>query len=290
VEGCDRPGLPRLGATDPASLEALIAGERIERVIACQPPLDHGEITELLHCCRRLSVKVNIVPSMFETIGPSATVDNIGGITVLGVNQPVLSRTSRLMKRSMDLAGAAVLSLLSLPLLALAAIAIKLDSRGPVLFRQTRIGLEGRRFTLLKLRTMAADAEARRDELLAQSKDCDWLHLDHDPRITRVGRFLRLTSLDELPQLWNVLRGEMSLVGPRPLIDEEDRNVEDWARGRLDLTPGITGLWQVLGRTTIPFQEMVKLDYTYVTNWSLWGDVRLILRTVPVLLTRRGAN
>jgi lipopolysaccharide/colanic/teichoic acid biosynthesis glycosyltransferase len=194
------------------------------------------------------------------------------------------------MKRSVDLAGAAVLSLLSLPLLALAAIAIKLDSRGPVLFRQTRIGLEGRRFTLLKLRTMAADAEARRDELLAQSKDCDWLHLDHDPRITRVGRFLRLTSLDELPQLWNVLRGEMSLVGPRPLIDEEDRNVEDWARGRLDLTPGITGLWQVLGRTTIPFQEMVKLDYTYVTNWSLWGDVRLILRTVPVLLTRRGAN
>jgi exopolysaccharide biosynthesis polyprenyl glycosylphosphotransferase len=290
VDGCDRPGLPRLGAADPASLEALIAGERIERVIACQPALDVDEITELLHCCRRLSVKVSIVPSMFETIGPSATIDNIGGITVLGVNQPVLSRTSRLMKRSMDLAGAAVLSLLSLPLLALAAIAIKLDSRGPVLFRQTRIGLEGRRFTLLKLRTMAADAEARRDELLAQSKDCDWLHLDHDPRITRVGRFLRLTSLDELPQLWNVLRGEMSLVGPRPLIDEEDRNVEDWARGRLDLTPGITGLWQVLGRTTIPFQEMVKLDYTYVTNWSLWGDVRLILRTVPVLLTRRGAN
>jgi len=290
VEGCDRPGLPRLGAADPASLEALIAEERIERVIACEPALDAEEITELLHCCRRLSVKVSIVPSTFETIGPSATVDNIGGITVLGVNPPVLSRTSRLMKRSVDLAGAALLSLVSLPLLVLAAIAVKLDSRGPVFFRQARIGLEGRRFTLLKLRTMAADAEARRDELLAQSRDADWLHLDHDPRITRVGRFLRLTSLDELPQLWNVLRGEMSLVGPRPLIAEEDRNVEGWARGRLDLTPGITGLWQVLGRTTIPFEEMVKLDYLYVTNWSLWEDIKLILRTLPVLLTRRGAN
>jgi exopolysaccharide biosynthesis polyprenyl glycosylphosphotransferase len=290
VEGCVRPGLPRLGAADPASLETLIAELRIERVIACEPALGSEQITELLHCCRRLSVKVSIVPSTFETIGPSATIDNIGGITVLGVNPPVLSRTSSMLKRAMDLAGAVLGSLISLPLLALAAIAIKLDSRGPVLFRQARIGLEGRRFTLLKLRTMDADAEARRDELVAQSRDADWLHLDHDPRITRVGRFLRLTSMDELPQLWNVLRGEMSLVGPRPLIAEEDHNVEGWARGRLDLTPGITGLWQVLGRTTIPFEEMVKLDYLYVTNWSLWEDIRLILRTLPVLLTRRGAN
>ncbi|HWX88397.1 MAG TPA: sugar transferase, partial [Solirubrobacteraceae bacterium] len=105
-----------------------------------------------------------------------------------------------------------------------------------------------------------------------------------------VGRLLRLTSLDELPQLWNVLRGDMSLVGPRPLVVEEDRMVDDWARGRLDLTPGVTGLWQVLGRTSIPFEEMVKLDYLYVTNWSLWGDVRLMLRTLPVVLRRRGAN
>ena len=129
-----------------------------------------------------------------------------------------------------------------------------------------------------------------RAQLLASSTDPNWLKLDHDPRITRVGRPLRLLSLDELPQLWNVLRGEMSMVGPRPLIPAEDELVKGWARGRLDLTPGLTGYWQVLGRTSIPFEEMVKLDYLYVTNWSLWGDVRLILRTLPVVLKRDGAN
>jgi lipopolysaccharide/colanic/teichoic acid biosynthesis glycosyltransferase len=172
----------------------------------------------------------------------------------------------------------------------MAAVAIKLDSRGPVLFRQERIGRSGGRFALLKLRTMSADAESRRAQLLAQSKDPGWLHLERDPRITRVGKALRHTSIDELPQLWNVLKGDMSLVGPRPLIAEEDSRVDEWARGRLDLTPGITGLWQVLGRTSIPFEEMIRLDYLYVTNWSLWGDVRLILRTLPVVLRRSGAN
>ena len=132
--------------------------------------------------------------------------------------------------------------------------------------------------------------EQRKAELLTESRDPGWLKLDHDPRITRVGRFLRLTSLDELPEFWNVLKGDMSLVGPRPLIESEDQRIDGWARSRLDLTPGITGLWQVLGRTNIPFEEMVKLDYLYVTNWSLWTDVRLILKTLPAVVTRRGAN
>ena len=202
----------------------------------------------------------------------------------------MLPRSSRLAKRGLDLAGAGLLGILVTPLFVVLAVAIKLDSAGPVLFRQARIGRDGRRFHLMKLRTMVADAEARHDELLIHSKDPRWLHLEHDPRITRVGRLLRVTSLDELPQLWNVLRGDMSLVGPRPLVAEEDQMVDEWARGRLDLTPGITGLWQVLGRTSIPFEEMVKLDYLYVTNWSLWGDVRLILRTLPAVLKRDGAN
>ena len=137
---------------------------------------------------------------------------------------------------------------------------------------------------------MVVGAEARRAELLADSQDPGWLHLERDPRITRVGRLLRLASLDELPQLWNVVKGDMSLVGPRPLVVEEDGMVDAWARGRLDLTPGITGLWQVLGRTSIPFEEMVKLDYLYVTNWSLWGDIRLMIRTLPVVLRGDGAN
>jgi lipopolysaccharide/colanic/teichoic acid biosynthesis glycosyltransferase len=202
----------------------------------------------------------------------------------------VLSRSSRWAKRGLDLVGTSVALLLLAPVLLLLAMLVRLDSPGAALFRQERVGRGGRRFRLLKLRTMERDAEARRAELLADSKDPGWLHLEYDPRITRLGRVLRLTSLDELPQLWNVLRGDMSLVGPRPLVPEEASMVQPWARGRLDLTPGITGLWQVLGRTCIPFEEMVKLDYLYVTNWSLWGDVRLILRTLPALLTRRGAN
>jgi lipopolysaccharide/colanic/teichoic acid biosynthesis glycosyltransferase len=170
------------------------------------------------------------------------------------------------------------------------AIAIKLDSRGPVFFRQDRVGRRGRSFTLLKFRTMVPDAEQKAEGLWEQSDDPNWLKLDNDPRVTRVGRFLRHTSLDELPQLLNVLRGDMSLVGPRPLIPLEDEQITGWSRTRLELAPGITGLWQVLGRTSIPFEEMIKLDCLYVTNWSMWMDLKLILRTVPAVVLRRGAN
>jgi lipopolysaccharide/colanic/teichoic acid biosynthesis glycosyltransferase len=172
----------------------------------------------------------------------------------------------------------------------LAMIAVKLDSPGPVLFTQERIGRRGRPFRVLKLRTMCADAESRVGELTGLSRDPDWLLLDHDPRVTRIGRLLRHTSIDELPQLFNVLRGEMSMVGPRPLVPSEASRLDGWRLSRIDLTPGLTGLWQVLGRTRIPFEEMIKLDYLYVTNWSLWTDVRLMLRTLPVVLGRRGVN
>ena len=137
---------------------------------------------------------------------------------------------------------------------------------------------------MLKFRTMVADAEKRGEELADQSAHPIWLLLEHDPRITRLGRFLRHTSLDELPQFWNVLTGDMSLVGPRPMPPDVDEHISGWGRRRLDLTPGITGLWQVLGRTSIPFEEMVKLDYLYVTNWSLWQDVRLLVHTLPAVI------
>jgi lipopolysaccharide/colanic/teichoic acid biosynthesis glycosyltransferase len=190
----------------------------------------------------------------------------------------------------MDIVGAAVALVLTAPLMLLAAIAVKLTSRGPVFFRQRRVGRSGRTFTLYKFRTMVRDAESRTEELMAASEDPHWLKLEHDPRITRVGRLLRLLSIDELPQLWSVLTGKMSLVGPRPLTPADHEQVEGWARIRLDLAPGITGLWQVLGRTSIPFEEMIKLDYVYVTNWSLWTDMRLLIKTVPAVLGRRGAN
>jgi lipopolysaccharide/colanic/teichoic acid biosynthesis glycosyltransferase len=217
-------------------------------------------------------------------------VDDIEGITVLGLNPLTLTRSSRVLKRFMDIVGAMVGLLLFSPVVAMVAVAVKLDHKGSVLFKQERIGRRGRPFRLLKFRTMVSGAERQVEELFEQSEDPHWLKLDHDPRVTRVGRVLRLTSLDELPQLWNVLSGDMSLVGPRPLIETEDAAVSGWARTRLDLAPGITGLWQVLGRTSIPFEEMVKLDYLYVTNWSLWLDVKLLLRTFPVVLHRRGAN
>ena len=183
-------------------------------------------------------LKLSLLPQLFDALGPSVELDDVEGVTVLGITPPVLPRSSRFLKRAMDVLGAAVLLLFAAPAIAVAAIAIKLDSPGPAFFRQTRIGREGRRFQLLKCRTMCADAEQRRAELMARSKDPGWLHVDDDPRVTRVGRFLRHSSLDELPQLWNVLRGEMSLVGPRPILADEDRQLEGWRRTRIDLTPG----------------------------------------------------
>ena len=168
------------------------------------------------------------------------------------------------------------------------AFAIFLDSRGGVFFRQPRIGVGGTVFSILKFRTMVPDAEEMKEAVAHMSVhaagDARMFKIADDPRVTRVGRFLRRLSLDELPQLFNVLIGEMSLVGPRPLIPSEDRQVEDWGRERLSLRPGMTGLWQVLGRSEIPFEEMVRLDYLYVTNWSLWHDFRLMCGTVPAML------
>jgi exopolysaccharide biosynthesis polyprenyl glycosylphosphotransferase len=286
--GTEEAGLPMLG--DPADFDRVAREVLPNRVVICRKDFTGEEVLDLIERCRALSVKVSILPAMVDSLGPSVEIDEVEGVTVLGVNPPVLGRTSRLIKRGFDCVVAVPLLVALLPLIAAIATAIKMDTRGPVLFRQPRIGKGGRRFLLLKFRTMVADAERRKADLLSQSSDPNWLHLERDPRVTRVGRLLRLTSLDELPQLWNVVRGEMSLVGPRPLIEEEDRRIGGWARGRLDLTPGITGLWQVLGRTSIPFEEMVKLDYLYVTNWSLWLDIRLLLRTLPAVMHRRGAN
>jgi exopolysaccharide biosynthesis polyprenyl glycosylphosphotransferase len=260
------------------------------RIVVSHSELSEDELVDIVRRCKELAIKVSLLPQVFDALGPSVEIDDVEGVTLLGINPPVLGRSSRVIKRCLDLLGAAALTLLFLPLLVVIAIAIKLDSRGPVFFRQSRVGKGGSRFDVLKFRTMHRDAEERRQELLADSMDPNWLHLENDPRITRVGSRLRHLSLDEIPQLWNVLRGHMSLVGPRPLIESEDRMIGGWGRCRLDLTPGMTGVWQVLGRTNIPFDEMVKLDYLYVTNWSLWTDIRLLLRTLPVVILRRGAN
>jgi exopolysaccharide biosynthesis polyprenyl glycosylphosphotransferase len=283
-------GLPVLGDLDRVDLPSIVQSKGVGRIIVAHEEDGTDRLFDLLCRSREMGIKLSVLPQLFDALGPSVELDEVEGVTVLGITPPVLSRSSRMLKRGMDIVGAGLLLLLTSPLIAAAAVAIKFDSPGPVFFRQTRIGRGGQRFQLFKLRSMCADADQRRKDLLGKSKDPGWLLIDDDPRVTRVGRFLRHSSLDELPQLWNVLRGEMSLVGPRPIVEDEDRQLEGWRRTRIDLTPGITGLWQVLGRTAIPFEEMIKLDYLYVTNWSLWTDVSLMLRTLPAVLLKRGVN
>jgi lipopolysaccharide/colanic/teichoic acid biosynthesis glycosyltransferase len=209
-------------------------------------------------------------------------------VTLLGVRRFGLTRSSWVCKRALDLSGTAIGLVLLAPVIPVIAVAIKLDSRGPVLFRQQRVGRGGCVFDMVKFRTMVDGADRRKAMLRERNEAEGLFKIADDPRITRVGRLLRRTSLDELPQLWNVLRGEMSLVGPRPLVIEDDRQVEGWYRRRLDLPPGMTGRWQVLGSARIPLREMVKLDYLYAANWSLWTDVKILLRTLAFVAGRRG--
>jgi exopolysaccharide biosynthesis polyprenyl glycosylphosphotransferase len=269
-------------------LGALVRSLDVHRVIITPRSADSEAVLEVVCMAKALGVRVSILPRIFEVVGSSVRFDDVDGMTMLGVRRFGLTHSSELVKRGFDLMGASLVLLLSAPALALAAVAIKLDSPGPVFFRQTRVGRDGRRFQIIKFRTMVRDAEARKDALRGLNETDGLFKIERDPRVTRVGRLLRRTSLDELPQLVNVLRGEMSLVGPRPLVVEEDRQVQGWHRRRLHLTPGVTGHWQILGSGRIPLQEMVKIDYLYLASWSLWLDAKILLRTVAHVLRRRG--
>jgi exopolysaccharide biosynthesis polyprenyl glycosylphosphotransferase len=280
--------LPYLGPV--TALRSVCEDHGIDRVLFVEPAIDEQAVTDLIRETSELDLHFNIVPNHVDAIGPSVEIDDIEGLTVLGLNPAALGRSSRAMKRTMDIAIAAPALLLALPFMAFAAIAIRLDSRGSIFFSQVRVGRGGRRFRFHKFRTMVENADDLVEELRALSQDPSWLLLENDPRITRVGRFLRRTSIDELPQLWNVLKGDMSLVGPRPMTPQLQEQINGWGERRLDLTPGLTGPWQVLGRASIPFEEMVKLDYLYVTNWSLWEDIRLLIQTFPAVFLARGAN
>jgi exopolysaccharide biosynthesis polyprenyl glycosylphosphotransferase len=283
--------LPVLGA--PGDLRKLVQSFDIERVIVSFTDDGPESTLAVVRGLRDLEVQIDIVPRLYEAVGTNSTVHMLGGMPLVGLPPISLSPSSRFIKRAFDLVGATVGLVVLAPLFLAIAVAIKLDSRGPVFFRQLRRGEREKTFRIFKFRTMVVDADARKSEVahLNMHADVDprMFKVPDDPRRTRVGNLLRRTSLDELPQLFNVLKGEMSLVGPRPLILEEDDHVQDWARKRLELRPGITGLWQVLGRSDIPFGEMTQLDYLYVTSWSLKEDVRLVLLTLPSLWRRRRA-
>src|SRR5579875_1271914 len=282
------PGeVPVLG--DYAQLGRIVSENEVERVIIAPRNDGQEQILDAIRLVKALGVKVSVVPRLLEVVGSASTVDEIDGVWILGVRQFGLQRSSVMLKRGVDLLITSAALILLGPLFIILMIAIKLDSRGPVFFKQPRIGQRGETFWMLKFRSMVKDAESRKAELVAMNEAQGGLFkIEQDPRITRVGRIIRRTSLDELPQLINVLRGNMALVGPRPLVPDEDALIEGWQRRRLAVKPGMTGLWQIFGSARIPMHEMVKIDYIYGANWSLWLDLRILLRTVPYVLSRRG--
>jgi exopolysaccharide biosynthesis polyprenyl glycosylphosphotransferase len=290
-----RDGLDHLAILgSPRSIRDVVRTFDIDRVMIAFSNESPEETIEIVRSLDEFYLQVDIVPRLFDVVSPSTTMHSVEGIPLIGLPPFHLSRSSRMLKRATDICVSSVLLILGVPFLGLIAIVIKLDSRGPVLFRQRRIGSHDIPFTMLKFRTMVEDAESRKAELAHLNRharrdgDPRMFKIPHDPRVTRFGRILRRYELDELPQLWNVLKGEMSLVGPRPLILDEAREVQGWGRRRLDLRPGMTGLWQVLGRSAISFDEMLRLDYKYVTSWTLWNDFRLLGRTIPLVFSGRG--
>jgi exopolysaccharide biosynthesis polyprenyl glycosylphosphotransferase len=264
----------------------------VDWVILTTTGASYDETLDRVRAVRRPDVHLSIVPSYFELFASNASMEDIEGVPVVNLPPLRFSRSVLLVKRTFDVVASGLGLFVLSPLLAAVALMIKLDSPGPVFFRQARHGRGGKEFRIVKFRTMVADAESKRlemDHLNEMEGGGPLFKMKRDPRITRVGARLRQLSIDELPQLWNVLRGEMSLVGPRPFVVHESERITGWANRRLETTPGITGLWQALGRNEIPFEEMVKLDYVYVTNWSLWWDVKILCQTIPVVFGRRGA-
>jgi exopolysaccharide biosynthesis polyprenyl glycosylphosphotransferase len=273
------------------NLPRVIQAEAVDEVIITLPWMHHRKILGIMRQCERERVRARIVPDLFQLALSRVDIEDLGGVPVIGVKEVSITGWNLAFKRAGDLVVSLAGLILLSPLLSLISVAIKLDSPGPVLFKQVRVGKGGRRrFVCYKFRSMRQGAEeerrqlAERDEVVGPT-----FKIRHDPRCTRVGRFLRRTSLDELPQLYNVLRGEMSLVGPRPAIPSEVERYQEWHRKRLEVSPGMTGLWQVSGRSQLTFDEMCLLDIYYLENWSPLLDLKIALKTFPAALAGRGA-
>jgi exopolysaccharide biosynthesis polyprenyl glycosylphosphotransferase len=290
VHDVGSPDLPWLGRF--ADLDTIIEAQGIDRVIIAFSKASHEQLLESIRACRDAGVTVDVVPRLFEFLDGVRALDQVGGLPLLSIGAPMLTSASIAAKRVLDVAGSLALIVAFSPLMLAIAIAIRLESRGPIFFRQPRAGRGNSSFQVIKFRSMYIDAEKRKAEMseLNEAGDGVMFKIREDPRVTRVGRFIRRFSLDELPQLFNVLTGEMSLVGPRPLIFPETAALEeDWHLRRLELRPGLTGPWQVYGRSQSPFQEMVRFDYQYVAGWSLARDVEILLATLPAVVSGRGA-
>ncbi len=268
----------------------LVGAHDIDEVVIALPSESHRVISEILIACARQKVSFRIVPDFYELSLNQVDVMEINGIPLIGVRDSTLRGSGRFAKRALDVVTAAVCLALGSPLLAAIAIAIKLDSPGPIFVEQIRVGRSGRNFKFFKFRSMRDRAHTELNSLLDKNEvDGPIFKMKNDPRRTRVGRWIRRFSLDELPQMLNVLRGDMSLIGPRPPFPHEVEKYEDWHRRRLEIAPGITGLWQVSGRSELPFDEMALLDIWYIENWSLGLDFKILLRTIPTVVFGYGA-
>lgn len=279
---------PLLGGTD--ELPRILRQRVVDEVIIALPWHAREKIVRIMEDAEAGGARVKIVPDLFQLSLSKIAVDAVGGIPLIGVKESAISGSALSIKRVMDVLFSAILFVLILVPTAIIAVLIKVTSPGPVIFKQQRVGRGGKLFIAYKFRTMRLGADEEKDALNHLNEASGpWFKIRNDPRMTRIGKWLRRTSMDELPQLWNVLRGDMSLVGPRPPLPNEVARYQEWHKRRLDVAPGVTGLWQVSGRSELTFDEMVMLDLYYIENWSPWLDIWILIKTIPALLTTRGA-
>ncbi|MBN1260650.1 MAG: undecaprenyl-phosphate glucose phosphotransferase [Anaerolineae bacterium] len=277
-----------LGAID--DLATIINSESVDEVVITLPWTHHRRILSVLRECERRRVLARIVPDLFQLSLRQVEISDLGGVPLISVHEVAFSRWALVFKRVVDIIGALAGFIIGAPLLGMIALAIKIDSPGPIIFTQERVGKDGRRFMIRKFRSMRVGAEKERAQLeFLNEANGPIFKIRDDPRLTRVGAFLRRTSLDELPQLVNVLKGEMSLVGPRPPIPAEVEQYQPWHMKRLSVAGGLTGLWQISGRSELTFDEMVLLDIYYIEHWSPWLDLQILLRTIPKVVFGEGA-
>lgn len=281
------PDARLLGGLD--QLPGVVAEHRVGHVVVAFSPATGARLAGLLRTLAG-DVRISVVPRLFDLLTIRSRVEEVYGLPVMDVAPASLSVLDRVIKRSLDIVVSLIALTVLSPIMMAVAVAIKATSKGPVFFRQERTGAGGKNFLIVKFRSMYLDAEARRGALGAENEvDGPLFKKKLDPRVTKVGYVLRRTSLDELPQLLNVLGGSMSLVGPRPFVPNESADIRGWAARRFDVKPGMTGLWQVSGRSDLPFDELCRLDYSYVTSWSLWWDLRILWHTPACVLHHQGA-
>ena len=298
--GEEYEGLPVLG--DLAMVDVVVESFKVQDAVVALPLHAHQRLVLICTQLQGMGVRVHIIPDLFALSFPSATLDGFGGIPVIDLGRPGILGWKRAIKRAFDLVAAFLGLLLLSPIFLFIAILIKLDSRGPIFYRQMRVGEHGRQFRMFKFRSMRTDADpevhkAYVSRLIKENisledlvENSGSLKMEDDPRITRMGKFIRKISLDELPQMFNVLLGEMSLVGPRPPLLYEVDLYQDWHKRRFEAPPGITGLWQVYGRNRVSFDEMVRMDIEYMEHQSIWLDLKLLLQTPRAVLQARGAG